>query len=185
MIIEIGTSDFNTNAGKVDGIFIEPVKFYYDRLPDCKKENVAISNVEGELDMFSLTEPQIKEYKLPNWIRGCSSLAKMHPTMAKELKKRGLSQDIVNVDKVPVVRIKSIIEKYGLEEIDYLKVDTEGHDCVIINDLLDTVDIKPKKIKFENNVLSAKADVKLLVERLKHDYDIKYLKNDIECYLKQ
>ena len=43
MIVEIGTSDFRTKAGEVDGLFIEPVKSYFDRLPDCNKENIAIS----------------------------------------------------------------------------------------------------------------------------------------------
>ena len=55
MIIEIGTSDFRTQAGKVDGIFIEPVKYYFDRLPECRKENIAISNYEGEIDIYYLT----------------------------------------------------------------------------------------------------------------------------------
>ena len=68
MIIEIGTSDFRTSAGIRDGLFIEPVKYYFDRLPRCRKENVAISNQEGEIDVYYMTEEDIKENNLPYWI---------------------------------------------------------------------------------------------------------------------
>ena len=39
-IVEIGTSDFRTEAGKTNGLFIEPIKEYFDRLPKCLKENI-------------------------------------------------------------------------------------------------------------------------------------------------
>jgi FkbM family methyltransferase len=185
MIIEIGTSDFRTQAGEVDGIFIEPVKYYFDKLPSCKKENVAISNTNGTLKMFYLTDVEIKKYKLPNWIRGCNSINTIHPAIVNQLNKRGISHDIVNVDDVPVVRIKSILDKYEISEIDYLKVDTEGHDCIILNDFLDTVDILPKKIMFENNVLSSSNDVALLIDRLSSDYNIEKLEADVICTLKK
>ena len=184
MIIEIGTSDFRTEAGKVDGIFIEPVKYYFDRLPECNKENVAISNKEGELDIFYMTEESIKRFNLPNWVRGCNSINHIHPSVKTLLEGMELPLTHVRRDKVKVVRIKSIILKYNVQRIDLLKIDTEGHDCVILNDFLDSVTIKPKIIQFENNVLSNKDDVKKVVARLrKIGYNCTQVKDDIVCKL--
>lgn len=179
MNIEIGTSDFRTLAGKVDGLYIEPVKEHFDRLPDCNKENVAVSNIAGELDIFYIPSEVILAYKLPNWIRGCNSVHAIHPTV----KAQGYSHLVVH-DRVKVVRIKSLIEKYNITEIDTLKIDTEGHDCIILNDFLDTVDILPNVIQFESNVLSSVNDVMELVFRLTDlGYDCKQVNFDMVCKL--
>lgn len=167
MTIEIGTSDFRTQAGQVPGIFIEPVKYYFDRLPDCNKINCAISDREGEIDIHYLTDEEITKYNLPQWVRGCNSVGKAHPSVSALLYERLLeSEKIFRKDTVPVRRIKSIIDEHNVTEIDFLKIDTEGHDCIILNDFLDTVDIKPRKIQFEANVLSNAGEVNDLVKRV-------------------
>lgn len=166
MTIEIGTSDFRTQAGQVPGIFIEPVKYYFDRLPDCNKINCAISNYEGEIYIYYLTDDEITKYNLPQWVRGCNSVNTIHPSVEKLIRDKGISLDIICSHSVPVRRIKSIIDKHNVTSIDILKIDTEGHDCIILNDFLDTVDILPNKIQFEANVLSDSSEVDALIERL-------------------
>ena len=71
-----------------------------------------------------------------------------------------------NQDTVKVVRIKSIIDKYNITALDLLKIDTEGHDCTILNDYLNTVEILPKVIQFEANVLSDPKEVAKVCARL-------------------
>lgn len=179
MNIEIGTSDFRTQAGILEGLYIEPVKEHFDRLPDCNKENVAVSNIEGELDIFYIPSETITKHNLPNWIRGCNSVHSIHPTVAKY----GYSHLVVH-DRVKVVRIKSLIQKYNITYVDLLKIDTEGHDCIILNDYLDTVEILPKVIQFESNVLSNVNDVMEIVFRLTDlGYDCKQVKFDMICKL--
>lgn len=179
MIIEIGTSDFGTQAGKKEGIFIEPILEHFNRLPNCKKENVAISNFEGKIDMYYIPSDVIEKNNLPQWVRGCNSVNNVHPQIVKKGWEKFIIKNTVNV-----VRILSIIEKYKLESIDFLKIDTEGHDCVILNDFLDTVKILPKKIKFECNVLSNKNDVDNMVSRLeKLGYRCKKTTTDMICTL--
>jgi len=179
MIVEIGTSDFRTQAGKEKGLFIEPVKFYFDRLPNCLKENVAISNYEGEIDIYYIPAQAIQEHKLPNWLRGCNSVGVPHDTIVKN----GWTSYMVR-DTVPVVRIKSLLEKHNITSIDVLKIDTEGHDCVILNDYIDTVDFLPTKIIFESNVLSDKKDIEAVVLRLmQNGYNCKQVNFDMVCEL--
>ena len=184
MIIEIGTSNFRTMAGKKDGLFIEPVKSYFDSLPDCRKENVAISDFEGEVLMFYMNPEDIDKHKLPQWLKGCNMIGEPHPSMLKVLKeeKKGLS--IIKCDKVKVVRIKSLIDKHNIKKIQMLKIDTEGHDCIILNDFLDTVNILPRIIQFENNELSDQKEIKAVTKRLKErGYRMQYTKGDIICRL--
>ena len=179
MIVEIGTSDFRTQAGKEDGLFIEPIKYYFDRLPNCNKENVAISNYTGEIDIYYIPEDVIQKHKLPNWLRGCNSVSVPHDTIVKN----GWMEYMIR-ETVPVVRIESLIEKHNITSIDLLKVDTEGHDTIIVNDYLDTVDFLPKIIQFENNVLSNPNQVITLVERLKKlGYHCSQDKFDMICKL--
>jgi FkbM family methyltransferase len=175
MIIEIGTSDFNTDAGLQDGIFIEPVKYYFDRLPDCKKENVAISDYEGQIKIFYITDEEIENYNLPDWLRGCSSINEPHPTTL-----RYITKDKIRCDVVEVVKIKTILDKYNVTKIDFLKIDTEGHDCVILSNFLDESTILPTKIQIENNRLSDKDGILRLQERLSNlGYSYELIDRDI------
>jgi len=151
MVVEIGTSDYDTLAGKVDGVFIEPVKYYFDKLPDCKKENVAIGTKEGVVDMYYTTEEVIQELGMEWYARGCSNVGEIHPWTYDELIRLGYDNpmDYISIQSIQMVRIKSIIDKYNITEISLLKLDAETWDIAILNDFLDTVDILPDVIQFE------------------------------------
>lgn len=180
MTIEIGTSDFRTQAGQVVGIFIEPAKYYFDRLPECNKINCAISNYEGEIDIYYLTDEEITRYNLPKWVRGCNSVNVPHPSVITILTERCIPIEVIRFDRMSVRRIKSIIDEHNVTHIDFLKIDTEGHDCIILNDFLDTVDFLPKKIQFEANVLSDRIDVFAICKRLSiNGYNIERINDDI------
>jgi hypothetical protein len=179
--IEIGTSDFRTLIQTCDenstGLSIDPLKFYLDRLPEKKnvtKVNVGISDRNSKSKVYWITPDNIKKYNLPNWIRGCNSIENPHPTVISELSKRGLSTDIINIDDIELITFNKLIKKYKIESIDFLKIDTEGHDTKIIKSLLSSDNlILPKKIEFEANILSDKNDIDEVIEILKrYDYVI-------------
>ena len=179
-IIEVGTSDFRTLAGQVSGIFIEPVKEYFDRLPEyCNRVNCAISNYSGDMLMYYIPSEIIERENLPNWLRGCNSIDKVHPTILKMDLLRFVKKELVLVRT-----IKSIIEEFGVTAIDHLKIDTEGHDLIILNDFLDTCEIKPLIIQFEANELSDQSEQLKTVGRLKAlGYDCKPSRSDYFCTL--
>jgi len=194
MIIEIGTSDFRTQAGQVDGVFIEPVKYYFDRMVELVDErdpagtnygayeNVAISDYEGDVDMYTLPPDTIEHFELPQWLRGCSRIGEPHPSALVALVSAGLPSTLLEAKSIKVLRIKSIIDKYNITSLDLLKIDTEGHDCIILNDYLNTVEILPKVIQFESNELSDPKEVAKVVARLKPlGYDCKQVKFDMVC----
>lgn len=187
MIVEIGTSDFRTKAGEVDGLFIEPVKPYFDRLPECRKENVAISNRSGTVNVFYVLPEDIEMLGLPYWARGCNSIGNPHPTMLKLLANMfgRNGKNYIKEEEVKVERIKTVLDRHNITKIHELKIDTEGHDTVIVNDYLDTVGFLPDRIIFEANDLSSKMELNKTINKLKRrGYRTANYKNDIVATLK-
>jgi FkbM family methyltransferase len=170
--IEIGTSDFNTllqsdNPGI--GLSIEPLKIYLDRLPNKEgvtKVNCAISDFDGEVDIYWIDPQDIATYNLPHWLKGCNSIMKPHPTADAELRVRGLSS-IYKTSKCEAVSWDTLVKRFEIESIDYLKIDTEGHDCVILEAILDAqVKVLPKTILFENNALTSHESTQRVLSKL-------------------
>lgn len=188
MRVEIGTSDFETSAGYEPGLYVEPVEYYFNRLPNragCIKERAAISNYEGEIKVYYIPSEIISNYNLPNYLRGCNSVNVPHPTAVRDLQAASLSLNLIAVQVVPVMRIKTLFQKHNVTEISYLKVDTEGHDYVILNDLFDTMSLKPLVIKTEANILTDKSNIQNLMNRLLTlNYNVIHQGDDIIATLK-
>jgi len=175
--IEIGTSDFSTeiqNAAGRTGLSVEPIKHYLDALPDVEgvtKVHAAVSDYDGHINVYSVPPETIKKYQLPDWVRGCNSVNKYHPTVLKLiLEKRLDERELFTIDRVPVMTFSVLIKQHNVRGCQYLKIDTEGHDVVILNSYLDCVSrgefsLVPK-IQFEANELTEKALIDALVERM-------------------
>lgn len=172
--IEIGTSDFRTLIETNDGVglSIEPIKFYLDNLPNksnVTKVNVGISNYNGEAKIFYITPDNIKKYNLPNWVRGCNSINSPHPTVKKLLGDK--YDDIINIDLIKIINWETLIDEYNITEINTLKIDTEGHDAVILrdyyNNCLKNKGLLAKTIIFENNELSDIKSINVLIKDFK------------------
>lgn len=186
MIVEVGTSDFRTQAGKEDGLFIEPVKYYFDRLPECRKLNIAVSDNIGTTFCTYLTLEDIRKLGLPDWVRGCNKLGRIHPTVEGLLNDKGISLDVIRRQEVNVDTLTNILERNEIFEIDFLKIDTEGHDCIILQNFFDTWNYQmPERIQFEANVLTSSVDVARVishaVEKLNYYSDV--VKTDVILYL--
>jgi len=158
--IEIGTSDFDTLLEKADpqvtGISVEPIAYYLDRLPNnhIVKANSAISDCDGDLLIYWVRPNLITENGLPDWVRGCNSINEPHPTVVSLLEAKGLP-DLMESLTCKVLSWDSFVELYEISSIGHLKIDTEGHDPVILNALLQSkYSIRPVTITFESNELS-------------------------------
>ena len=158
-LIEIGTSDYDTLISSASdesyGITIEPLKLYLDKLPNKKnilKLNCAISMDDNEKEdyIFYLDPNDIKNY--PMWLRGCNQFGDFH----HEHKKHNLTH-LVKKQKVKLIPIKNILLKYKIRKIKLLKIDTEGFDIFILENLIPywkskSKDYWPEKIEFESHM---------------------------------
>lgn len=183
--IEIGTSDFSTEAENASdddiGLSIDIIKHYLDRVPskpNCIKYNAAISNQTGETDVYYVLPNNIIKYNLPEWVRGCSSVNKPHPTVTQLLSNWKINQnDVIEHIKVDMLSFKDLVDKFDVTGINHLKIDTEGHDCVILNNYCDMLDqlpsLRANEIQFESNVLISRQDLtKVLARLFTHGYEL-------------
>lgn len=146
--IEIGTSNFGTLIGSADdndvGLTIEPLKFYLDQLPNkknVKKINCAISpnNQVYQDDIYFIDPVTIKEYNLPDHFLGCNKIGDFH-----ELHKQDQLTHLVSKQTVLLIPLSAILVAHDVGEIDFLQIDTEGFDCLILQSFTDYLKIKDK-----------------------------------------
>lgn len=189
--IEIGTSDFDTELQSINniekaGISIEPVKYYLDNLPDKEgviKANLAISDKEGECTVYYISPEIIKDHNFPQWMRGCNSINKYHPSVVRILQQQQLDPtEMFSEYVVSMTTLHEFISKTGIKGIYFLKVDTEGHDCVILKKFLEDLNnncLLPHTIQFETNVLTNPSTVsEMLILFLNKGYDIVSMGHD-------
>ena len=176
--VEIGTADFDTLiqdcSDLAQGISIEPLDFYLDALPSKPhviKLQKAVSNTTGLTEIYYL-DPKVLGDKVPStgwWIRGCSCIAKPHPTLIEYCNLWGIPLSAIIKCEVEKITFEQIVAEYEIEQINFLKIDTEGHDCVIMHDVLDVSKregkIYAQNIRFETNKLSEKKDVEDVIRK--------------------
>ena len=175
--VEIGTSDFDTlieNASDATiGLSIEPIRYYLDRLPtkpNVKKLNCAVSNQNGEIEIYYIPPNILQQYGLPDWLRGCNSVGAPHPTANNVVRDHNLNPSVIfQRDIIRMIDFETLCKEQQIEGIRYLKVDTEGHDCVILRNLFEYAiacpEILPKKILFESNILQKIEDIRDIIAK--------------------
>jgi FkbM family methyltransferase len=172
--IEIGTSVHDTlievASNETVGLSVEPIKKYIDMLPNkpnVTKVNAAITayRTSDIVDLYYIPDYIIDANGWPEWLKGCNSINTYHPQQLS-----GTRANEVRIDKVPLLNISELFEQYNVQRVKYLKIDTEGHDCVILNGLFDylmsqSIEKYPLKIEFESNIWTAPADVDAVINR--------------------
>ena len=159
--IEIGTSDFDTLIESANdstvGLSIEPIRYYLERLPfkkGVKKLCAALSSSDGEIEVYYIPDETIQKNNLKWWLRGSNCVGHPHPFAVEEL---GLEyyNSIVKIEKVPTISWETLISNENIGSIDFLKIDTEGYDHVILKEYFELCKSNPsllaKKIKFERH----------------------------------
>jgi FkbM family methyltransferase len=180
--IEIGSCDFNTQIDSLTnneyGICVDPIKYYLDNLPNTDnlfKENSAVSNSSGSIEVFYIPAQIIEQYNFPEWFKGCNSVNSPHPTIKQELLNANIDLSIINKSTVDCITYEQLVLKYKAINIDYLKIDTEGHEPSIIDSLCQFYASNknfnpPSVINFEAFIgkLVSQEDINLSIDKLKN-----------------
>jgi hypothetical protein len=189
--VEIGCCDFNTQCDTLCddsyGLCVDPIKYYLDNLPiktNLLKENAAISNKKEIVKLYYIPENIIYQYNLPFWLKGCNRIESIHPTVVKELSARNLPMDLISIEEIKTQTYSDLISKYNCLNIDYLKIDTEGHEPIIIDSLYDfyissTTYNKPQKINIEafTGILVDVTDIEIAKNKL---FDLGYIIQELD-----
>lgn len=134
-------------------LLIEPVaynlqllKHKFNNLDNVFIENVAISDERSQKKFYFVKENSIKKLG-KKWASGLGSFKKNHILDHHRARFMINEKDIEEIN-IKILVFNDLIEKYNINEIEYLFIDTEGHDYQIIKSI-DFDRIKINKIKFE------------------------------------
>lgn len=156
--IEIGSCDFDTNldlikGGDWTGVIVEASPLIYKSLyakatavANCNNvfcENFAISNRIGTIKFAVAKDKE-------GWSRGIGSIIddNHEGTCLYELADNA-TRYFDEIVEIPCITLDYLIERYSfLGQVDYLKLDTEGHELTILKAY--SWKIKPTFIKLEH-----------------------------------
>jgi FkbM family methyltransferase len=163
--LEIGSCDFDTLNFLADhnwrGAIVEPMKKYLNRLE--RKEgvlylNYAIDNQEGFQTIYEYPD---EVTSLDKDYTGMSSFYKRSDNMLEHI--------------VPTITYLTLLAICEFTEIDYLKIDTEGHDEIILEQVLD-YHILPQQIKVEHKYCNRPRMIEMLKAK---GYSVNVLEQDL------
>jgi len=126
-------------------LFVEPIPHQFKKLQknveklSCKVflENSVVSDRVEDIVMAYLPDAQ-------DFLGGCSSVVKFGTPLNRYLAKI----DELSYHEAKSVTFDMLCEKYGFDEVDYVQVDCEGYDQVIV-DSINIDKYKIKQLKFE------------------------------------
>jgi FkbM family methyltransferase len=138
------------------GLLVEPVPYLYEALvaryrdrPDVRVERAAISARDGEAPFFRLRSVP---GETPEWFNQLATLDRAvllkHGSSIPEI------ESLLIEERVPTVRLDTLLARHGVSRIDLLVIDTEGHDWEILRGL-DFTRLRPVLLMFEHQHLSA------------------------------
>lgn len=190
--VEIGTSDFDTLLQNTPlaarGLTIEPIGHYLNNLPD--RENVAkmqmLVSDENGVDLIYYIDPKdVERYNLPWEVKGMNCIGHPHPGY-DFFKIDAIRNNNIEIkkDTVEKITLYGLLMKQGVTSVGYLKIDTEGHDCVILSKFLRDVEanaayhLLPNCVLFESNQWTNNALLKQTISDMSKYYTTAYSGHD-------
>lgn len=173
--IEIGTSDFWTIIESADnstiGFSIDPLQMYLDNLPNKPNIQKCCLAITGKCqenattDVYFIPREKIIEYNLQDWFAGCNTIGNYHPMHIQH----NVTEHVSKLT-VPMMSLGSFYDLHKIRGCKFLKIDTEGHDIVILDEFANYLKEKgssyyPKKIQFESNELTLPENVTYIINK--------------------
>lgn len=146
--VEIGSCDFDTCFPLLEngwnGIMVEAVKEIVDYLPthpNLKIVNKVISDYDGVIEFYVSSGS--------DWVRGISHVASLNHKGEKLLELDSNRKFLNRKDTLQCITLDTLIDENKIDHIDFLKIDTEGHETNIIESY--SWKVKPTLIKLEHS----------------------------------
>ena len=163
-VVQIGANDGSMGDPLVDafsktrwsGLLVEPVPHLYETLvaryrnrPGVRVERAAVSTRDGEAPLYRLRSVP---GETPEWFGQLATLDRevlfKHRSSIPEI------DSLLIEERVPTVRLETLLARHGVSRIDLFVIDTEGHDWEILR-ALDFTRFRPVLLMFEHQHLSA------------------------------
>lgn len=197
--VDIGSSFFDTSVETFGldefGLLIEPIKEAYDLLPfsdKVKRVNVAISDYNGTGNLLvpeNLNIPQ--KYMTKEDVRNSDinefNFGQKYAVACSTLQDKHTLLDRLNIKQkkieCQVITFYALCEQYDISEIDYLKIDIEGHEHVVLKQILDLMDngkLSINQLVFEYNEHSDKQVLDGYIETIstKFGFNVEFISKE-------
>ena len=196
-ILQIGANDgksddflYKSFNKDLEGILLEPMedayaslKKNYEQFNKVKCLNLALDIKDQEKIFFSVNPKYFEHYKKKfsdknvKWLNILSSFHKEH------LVRHGIKDKHIISKNIKCISFKTLIDRYDFEDLDLLIIDTEGYDCTLVNNFIETMDMRPLII-FEwihggNDEVN-----KLLKKLIENNYEFFKIGRDLICFQK-
>ncbi|MGZ5503981.1 MAG: FkbM family methyltransferase [Chthoniobacterales bacterium] len=163
-VVQIGANDGSAGDPLVaafektrwSGLLVEPVPHLYEALvaryrdrPNISVARAAISTRDGEALLYRLREIP---GETPQWFSQLATLDRN--VLLKHRDSIPNIESLIVEERTPTVRLGTLFEKHDVKRIDFLVIDTEGHDYEILRDF-DFARFHPTLLMFEHQHLTA------------------------------
>lgn len=163
------------------GTFVEPVPWLFDRLASLRGGDeryrlvrAAITTYDGEVDITTIEDFDGR----PEWATGAGTIeASTAALIAEKWPELGAHLSVVNV---PAMTIPTL---FGEDPVDLVQIDTEGHDAVIVRELLRYR--RPSALMFEHALLDRRTRRRLMVTLIRNGYRFRQSATDtlaVRCF---
>jgi FkbM family methyltransferase len=162
--LEVGANDGSQtdhlraylNEGRWHGVMVEPQPEAFRRLranygddDRFALDNVAVSDRDGRLTFYEVLPPADEQHFHAGSYDLLGSLSR------EALAAHGwITDDQIVATEVDCVTLQTLRRRHGLDDLDLMVVDTEGHDATILRQL-DAAGVHPRLIVYEHCLLSA------------------------------
>lgn len=193
-VLQIGANDGFTkdplnrlisNNKSWEALFVEPVPFLFEKLkihyPDKNRfrfENSPVNTGKKERFYWVSEDAKYLIPNLPSWYDQLGSFDKSN--ILKHL--NGALKPCILSKRIQGLTLNQLFTKYSIKEIGILKIDTEGHDWVILSQL-NLKSIVPLLIIFEVKHLDDKSRIRA-IQFLRDDYFLFHFSTDLVCLRK-
>jgi FkbM family methyltransferase len=145
------------------GLLVEPAPDMYEKLqinykknPNMRFENAAVTERDGTIQLTRIDPKAVEDGLIYREALGISTIVPNRGLMSnakfQEEYKDVLQRYLHKID-VPAISFPHLIDKHNITNIDLLLVDTEGADCMILQEFLKIMPRlkqKPQMIMFEH-----------------------------------
>jgi FkbM family methyltransferase len=159
-------------------VMFEILKSNYVGFPNARFANVVISDSDGILPLYGPDQDLLASHQ---WLSGLCSLSKEQ--VLKELTREQIEQPATRISetKVPAMTAAGLLQRYSLQRVDVLQIDTEGFDWHVLSQF-DLIALGVKLINLEFFHLKPDERAACLRRLTSQGYETAFVLGDLVAY---